>query len=364
MKLLVAALMVILTLSLGGCAQVSSLFGSVPKMEVERLTVVEDQGSQESNQAKGLDKAISDYIINKTAYKAIGGTVFEAHELYGTEEKQGGIVAYVWSYQQEYLSEKGVLQKGAASSTPMVLILNRDTNEKYTVKEHKTPQDGGNYTSSVKQLFPEKYQEMIMIRSNVNTLEQIVRQKAENYFSSAAKADTGQTPNIDSLKDGVLQKGTGEYTGQIDGNSIELKLDGIQEEKAFRLSEDIKNKFDSYGLNSGDRVEITYEKNGYDQLVLRSLIIQKSAPPQDPIETKFKTDTGRYNGQIDSSSIEVKISGVPETMPPQVLRLSESVKEKFDTFKLTIGDTIKFNYIVNEFGQKIISEIAILSRIN
>lgn len=87
-----------------------------------------------------------------------------------------------------------------------------------------------------------------------------------------------------------------------------------------------------------------------------------SVQQQSSLETNVKTDSGRYNGQIDSNSIEIKISGVPEGMEPQAFRLSEPIKEMFDTYKLNVGDTIKLNYSVNEHGQNIILELTVLTR--
>ena len=82
---------------------------------------------------------------------------------------------------------------------------------------------------------------------------------------------------------------------------------------------------------------------------------------QVSIELKVKTGTGRYNGQIDSNSIEIKLSGVPA---PQAFRFSDPIRENFDTLKLNAGDTVKVNYLVNEHGQNIILELTILSRIS
>ena len=55
----------------------------------------------------------------------------------------------------------------------------------------------------------------------------------------------------------------GQYTGQIDSNSIEVRIVGIQPEeeafKAFRLSEEIKENFDSYSLNENDFIILKYK---------------------------------------------------------------------------------------------------------
>lgn len=70
-----------------------------------------------------------------------------------------------------------------------------------------------------------------------------------------------------------------------------------------------------------------------------------------------KTDSGRYVGQIDSNSIEVKISGVPDAIAAKAFRLSEGVKAKFNSYGLKTGDVIRFTYQTNEYGQGVIMEI-------
>jgi hypothetical protein len=271
MKGLIFLLIIVLSISLTGCAMLPSQLSTVPKMQIDKLTVIENQGSQQINQQESLDSVISDYIIKNVAFTAIDGKVFEAHQLYGTEEKNGETYAYLWSYLREFGSENGVIKDGSGSSMPMVIVLSKSDDEKYTVLEYKTPQDGEYYLASVKKLFPEKYQDTILKRTNVKMLEEIVRQKAENFFNSSEKADT---PVTDTDRDGELKSSAGRYIGQIDQNSIEIKISCVPEEKAimaFRLSDSVKSEFDSYGLKNGDAVEITYFKNGYDQLVIMSL---------------------------------------------------------------------------------------------
>lgn len=71
------------------------------------------------------------------------------------------------------------------------------------------------------------------------------------------------------------KQGFGVYTGQIDSNSIEIKVSGTKAPKddyrAFRFSEEIKNKFDSLQLNTGDEVLFTYTVNEHNQQILTSI---------------------------------------------------------------------------------------------
>lgn len=74
-------------------------------------------------------------------------------------------------------------------------------------------------------------------------------------------------------------------------------------------------------------------------------------------EAGTKQDSGSYQGQIDSNSIEIKISGVPENIAYRAFQLSEAVKEGFDKLDLQPGDQVRFTYTEEEGKQPIISEI-------
>ncbi len=78
---------------------------------------------------------------------------------------------------------------------------------------------------------------------------------------------------------------------------------------------------------------------------------------QQEKELDIKTDSGRFSGQIDSNFVEVKISGVPDDIDPKVFMLSNEVKDTFDNLNLSEGDTIKFNYYINDNDQKVLVKI-------
>ena len=71
-----------------------------------------------------------------------------------------------------------------------------------------------------------------------------------------------------------------------------------------------------------------------------------------------KQDSGRYIGQVDSNSIEIRISGVPDSIDPKVFRLSDDVKTQFNSYNLKTNDQIKFTYQENAHGQAVIVQIS------
>jgi len=76
-----------------------------------------------------------------------------------------------------------------------------------------------------------------------------------------------------------------------------------------------------------------------------------------PQDLDIKTDSGRFTGRIDNNFIEVRISGVPDSIDPKVFMLSDEVKEKFNSLNLNEGDNIKFDYIIGVNGQQKIVKV-------
>lgn len=75
----------------------------------------------------------------------------------------------------------GVVNSGPGLEITGEIIL-VDNGGNYQVAEHYKPLDGSEFSSSIRELFPEEYHGSILSRNNVRDLEPIVRQKAETYF--------------------------------------------------------------------------------------------------------------------------------------------------------------------------------------
>lgn len=86
-----------------------------------------------------------------------------------------------------------------------------------------------------------------------------------------------------------------------------------------------------------------------------------NANAENRSESKMKTGTGTFQGQIDSSFIEIKISGVPDDKALRVFMLSEEIKASLEQLKLEKGVNIKIQYHKNENGQDVITLIEKLS---
>lgn len=91
-------------------------------------------------------------------------------------------------------------------------------------------------------------------------------------FVSVAAQDN-QKMIIDMVKIGPTVEPNlswkGKYVGQIDGNSVEIIVDG--KTVACRLSEELKSQIDSLGLKKDDTVHCEYVTNEHGQYVLTKL---------------------------------------------------------------------------------------------
>lgn len=80
--------------------------------------------------------------------------------------------------------------------------------------------------------------------------------------------------------------------------------------------------------------------------------IEGDVPPPE-----IKIDTGKFLGQIDSNSIEIQVSGVPDQVMPGAFQLGDILKETISQLNLQPGDKIRFSYLPRENNRPVIFEI-------
>lgn len=81
------------------------------------------------------------------------------------------------------------------------------------------------------------------------------------------------------------------------------------------------------------------------------------APTNGAENTQSKKGSGRFQGQIDSNSIEIKVSGVPDNIAPRAFQLAEPLKENFEKYGLKKDDQVLFTYTEKTGEQPVITEI-------
>jgi hypothetical protein len=158
----------------------------------------------------------------------------------------------------------------------------------------------------------------------------------ENY--NIKNTENDKFDAIPAEKVPVVIEKTGIYTGQIDNNFIEIKVDNV--ESAYMLPEDFSWMLAEL-LNSGDTVVFSYYENTNGQLVIWEL----------DTEARDKMVTGVHGvlvGQIDSNSVEITVDGEPKTF-----RLIEQILiGEFDD-----GDSIIIDYYTDEHGRFILNKM-------
>jgi hypothetical protein len=129
-----------------------------------------------------IDEVISDYIIQKySSTYSDTEKQFEVHKVYGTNESDGVINVYMWSYYGGFNKSNGI-ENQAGHSLPAVIRLSKKE-ENYSVIEYIEPQDGSLYQSSLKKMFPEKYLKLARQDSeNIGDLQKEMDNKVKQWL--------------------------------------------------------------------------------------------------------------------------------------------------------------------------------------
>ncbi|WP_394191450.1 hypothetical protein [Paenisporosarcina quisquiliarum] len=129
-----------------------------------------------------IDEVISDYIIQKYSSSYLDTEKqFEVHKVYGTNESDGVISVYMWSYYGGFNKSTGI-ENQAGHSLPALVQLSKKE-ENYSVIEYTEPQDGSLYQSSLKKMFPKKYLKLAQQDSgNIEDLQKEMDKKVEQWL--------------------------------------------------------------------------------------------------------------------------------------------------------------------------------------
>ena len=150
-----------------------------------------------------LDSAVSAFLLedNKDSYSA-GECAGEGHLILGTEEKDGHTVAYLLTMYGQFDFENGMLVKCSGSGViPAVMTLSKKDG-KYTGESIEYPEDGAGYETSIKKMFPEKYQSRVLTEHN-SDYKQLKSQEtayARAYLKEIGREDAkiGEYADLDT----------------------------------------------------------------------------------------------------------------------------------------------------------------------
>ncbi|WP_456270977.1 hypothetical protein [Bacillus sp. AK031] len=128
-----------------------------------------------------VDKVISDYIIQEYSSSYFDTEKqFEVHKVYGTNESDGILSVYMWSYYGGFNKSTGI-ENQAGHSLPAVIRLSKE--EDYSVIEYLEPEDGSGYLPSLRKMFPKKYLKMTHQDSgNIEDLQKEMDKKVKQWL--------------------------------------------------------------------------------------------------------------------------------------------------------------------------------------
>ncbi|MGG4263724.1 hypothetical protein [Peribacillus simplex] len=132
-----------------------------------------------------MDQIITDTIIEEgKASVSSTDKQFEAHKIYGTEEKDGLTSIYLHTVYEGYDKVTGDEIK-AGFSYPVLIKLAKEKNA-YVVKEYRIPEDGAEYTKSIEEMFPKKYAKKAINKKEdtVQELEKEIQKEVDNWINS------------------------------------------------------------------------------------------------------------------------------------------------------------------------------------
>ena len=136
---------------------------------------------------KEMDQIVSDTIMeqNKDALSPTEKQ-FEAHKIYGADEKDGLISIYLYALYEGYNKSTGTeVQSG--HSYPARIRLAKDENE-YVVKEYKETEEGEEFIDSLEDMFPSKYSKQVLKDTgDAADLGEQLQKKVENWLSKTNK---------------------------------------------------------------------------------------------------------------------------------------------------------------------------------
>lgn len=386
----------------------SSNSKTVPKMVLNKVTVIENNSIQ-AKQQKEIDAMISKYLVDSFNINTKADKTLEAHELLGIEENNDKIYAYIWAYQMGFMN-LGIsdYREGEESFKPMVVVIGKKTNGEYSVIESKTPKEGEEYFSSVKEMFPEKYQDRILNRKNQGErLELILGEKISNLIKQPVRIKEKYTPwnaklitnvktpiyNVDIPKEWTYKNNIDNGINFIKDKKVIGGLDIIKQ-YSFDRVEWMESNFphgssvatimrvlpDGYSYNvvraelkDGEvhyffRIEdYIYDLYFYGRQIDKSTIVNvaKSFKCDQPLKSTLTMDgtlqkvSGYFQKNIDVKpySINIKIKQTSRYNTELKLIYSDEILKTIDKLNLKKDDFVEITYKINGYDQIVLMSI-------
>jgi hypothetical protein len=176
-------------------------------------------------------------------------------------------------------------------------------------------------------------------------IEYVLNAENQNQIRTIVKADE---PGIPQMSD--ESEVTGTVIRYLDNHVIILDSDGQQE--VYWISVEIYDSTDNV-VEVGDQLRLKYYTDTYG----RNVILSFENTDQGEIKPQYRTETGRYNGISDDGILEIKISGVPDTIAGRQYIVDDNVMQAVEDLDLTIDEVVRIHYYINEAGDNVLVDI-------
>ncbi len=84
-----------------------------------------------------------------------------------------------------------------------------------------------------------------------------------------------ETEKVASDASPTIKTDSGSYVGQVDNNSIEIRISGVQDDKlafkVFKISDEVRSTFESLALKKDDEVKFDYYEETIGQPVISKI---------------------------------------------------------------------------------------------
>ncbi len=133
---------------------------------------------------KKVKEKVIDYLENSVFETQCGREVFADYYEFGKDDNN----LFIWAYICEYYKKNFRLKLGSAFSGPMIIVFSKDK----AIKDHWETKPGEEYSKSIRDKIPSKYQEDILNfqtkhKDILNDLEESVRKRARKEKTVKAK---------------------------------------------------------------------------------------------------------------------------------------------------------------------------------
>lgn len=147
-----------------------------------------------------LKQSIKNYLENSFQEPSHGGKTFAGYHLLGVSTNHDTINAFIWAYIMNYSAGISGPSENSGLSIPLKIRL-LYSNEKIQVQNAEYPEEGENYAESVRNIFPDKFQEWIWGSEKYQTIQLLKQEMLEEATAYYDKTAEGKDSNIVALKD-------------------------------------------------------------------------------------------------------------------------------------------------------------------